>query len=204
MKPFSHLIRRTHLYLALFCLPWFVMYGITSLAFSHAGWFDTGSDLYDTAGDAWTEEGSWPCTLAIPEDGDVPREVAAELLATAGLHVDAYGAYRAGPQQINVFIVAFWQTRRLSYRLEEQRLYLYRRTSIPQQILTGMHARAGYQHDGILNDAWAVMVDLTSIGFLLWVATGLYIWWQLPGMRRAGAVGLLAGLLTFVGFLLLL
>ena len=202
MKPFSHLVRRAHLYLALFCLPWFVMYGVTSIAFSHADWFDTGRDLYNTAGDAWTEEGSWPCTVAVPETGEVPRDVATQLLAVAGIDVDAYGAYRSGARQIDVYVVAFWQTRRLSYRLDEQRLFLYSRSSIPQQILTGMHARAGYQHDGLLNDAWAFMVDLVSIGFLLWVATGLYIWWQLPGMRRWGAVGLLAGVLSFAGFLL--
>jgi hypothetical protein len=180
------------------------MYGITSFAFSHAGLFPTERGLYDTRSDAWTEEGSWPCTLAVPAEGEVPREVAGQLLAVAGLDVDAYGAYRSGEQQIEVYIVAFWQTQRLTYRIEEQRLFLYSRPSIPRQILTGMHARAGYQHDGILNDAWALMVDLVSIGFLLWVITGLYIWWQLPGMRGWGAAGLLAGLLSFVCFLLLL
>ncbi len=204
MKSLSHLVRRTHLYLALFCLPWFVMYGITSIAFSHSDWFDTGDDLYNTAGDAWTEEGSWPCTLVVPEQDEVPREVAAELLAIAGLHEDAFGAYRVGEHQIDVFIVAFWQNQRLSYRIEEQRLFLYSRKALAQQILGGMHARAGYQHDGILNNLWAFMVDLVSIGFILWVATGLYIWWQLPTMRWWGAMGLLAGLLSFAGFLLML
>ena len=64
-----------------------------------------------------------------------------------------------------------------------------------------------FSHAGwfdLLNDAWALMVDLVSIGFLLWVATGLYIGRQLPGMCAWGAVGLLAGLLSFAGFLLLL
>lgn len=204
MKPFPHLVRRLHVYLALFCLPWFVMYGLSSLAFSHPDLFETGADLYNTAGDAWTEEGSWPCTLAVPEAGPIPRDVAAELLQIAGLREDAFGAYRANEHQIDVYIVAFWQTRRLSYRLEEQRLTLYRRKQVPQQILTGMHARAGYQHDGLLNDAWAVMVDLVCVGFLLWVLTGLYIWWQITRLRWWGAAGLLAGLVSFASLLLLL
>jgi hypothetical protein len=204
MKPFSHQVRRTHLYLALFCLPWFVMYGVTSIAFSHPGWFETGADLYNTSGDAWTEEGAWPCTLVVPEAGEVPREVAAQLLQIAGLEEDAYGAYRSGEDRVEVYIASFWKTRRLTYRTDEQRLLLFSRKSIPQQILTGFHARAGYQHDGFLNDAWAFMVDLVCIGFLLWVASGVYIWWQLPKMRGWGAAGLLAGFLSFAAFLLLL
>ena len=32
---FSHLNRRTHLYLGLALLPWFVMYGISSVPFAH-------------------------------------------------------------------------------------------------------------------------------------------------------------------------
>lgn len=197
MKPFSHLVRRTHLYLALFCLPWFVMYGITSLAFSHAG-------LFGNRAGEWIEEGAWPCTLDVPAEGDVPRNVAAELLEIAGLQEDAFGAYRTDEHQVEVFIVGFWQRQRLVYRIEEQRLFLYSREAPPEHILTGMHARAGYQHDSILNDAWAFMVDLVAIGFVLWVVTGVYIWWQLPGLRTWGAVGLLAGLLSFAAFLLLL
>ena len=33
------ILRRTHIYLALFLLPWFGMYGISSLPFSHPEWF---------------------------------------------------------------------------------------------------------------------------------------------------------------------
>lgn len=204
MKPFPHLVRRTHLYLALFCLPWFVMYGVTSVAFSHPNWFDTPSGLYSTASGAWTEEGSWPCTVDVPQGDVIPREVAAELVGIAGVDADAFGAYWSGEQQVDVYIVAFWETRRLTYRIEEERLTHYSRASVAQQVLTGMHARAGYQHDGLLNDTWAVMVDLVCVGFLLWVATGIYIWWQLPGMRKWGALGLVAGLLSFSAFLLTL
>ena len=194
---FSHLVRRTHLYLALFCLPWFVMYGITSVAFTHPSWFDT-------EGRPWVEDNSWPCTLDAPEGNDIPRGFGAELIKIAGIDAGAFGAYRSGPQSIDVYFPSFWETKRLSYDIEAQRLKLFVRESIPQHKLTGMHARAGYQHDGFWNFAWAVMVDVVAIGFLLWVITGIYIWWQLPGMRGWGLVGLGAGLLAFVAFFFVL
>ena len=36
---FSHLNRRVHLYLGLALLPWFFMYGISSLPFAHNQFF---------------------------------------------------------------------------------------------------------------------------------------------------------------------
>jgi hypothetical protein len=204
MKPFSHQVRRLHLYLALFCLPWFIMYGITSVAFSHPGWFEAPRGLYDTSSGNWTEEGSWPCTVVVPAAGEIPREVTAALVEVAGIQAEAYGAFRSGERQVEVYFPSFWETRRLTYRIEEQRLSLYSRETLPRQVLTEMHARAGFHHDSLLNDAWAVMVDLVCIGFLLWVVTGLYMWWTLPGLRGWGAFGLGAGILSFTLFLFLL
>ena len=37
---FSHLNRRVHLYLGLALLPWFFMYGISSLPFAHNQFFE--------------------------------------------------------------------------------------------------------------------------------------------------------------------
>ncbi len=204
MNSFTFLVRRTHLYLSLFCLPWFVMYGITSFAFTHPDWFDDGRDFYTTAGANWIEAGSWSCSVPVPDEGPVPRDIATELLQVAGVEADAYGAYRSGDEEITVYIIDFWKARRLTYTLDEDRLSLYTRAKPSQHVLTGMHARAGYQHDSFLNDLWAVMVDVVMIGFILWVITGVYIWLQAPGMRFWGIVGLAAGVLSFALFLWLL
>ena len=37
---YSHLNRRLHLYLGLALLPWFFMYGISSVPFAHSQYFD--------------------------------------------------------------------------------------------------------------------------------------------------------------------
>lgn len=202
MKTLLHVTRRIHLYLALFCLPWFIMYGVTSIAFSHPEWFTPDSNLYDTSLEGWTEEGVWPCTVAVPAEGQLPRELATELVHIAGIDSGAYGAYRSGPGKVDVYFPSFWETRRLTYRIEEQRLSLHSRPKVMQHALTGMHARAGYQHEGFWNDAWAVMVDVVMIAFLFWVASGIYIWWKLPALRYWGLVTLIGGFAAFIGFLL--
>ena len=72
------------------------------------------------------------------------------------------------------------------------------------QFFTGLHARGGYQHDGLLNDAWAYIVDLVCVSILVWIASGLYMWWKLSSTRRWGAVALSGGILSFVVFLVAL
>ena len=70
------------------------------------------------------------------------------------------------------------------------------------RFMTRMHGRGGVQHDRLLDNLWGVMVDLVCLGFLLWVASGLYMWWKVPRQRRWGAIALLAGLSCFIAFML--
>ncbi len=146
------------------------MYGITSIAFSHNEWFSNEQI-------PWQEEQVWPCTIEVPDGNDLPRELGAQLIDVAKLDVEAFGVYRSGANQINVYFPEFWNARQLFYKVDEQRLSLVSRALPVNHFLTGLHARAGYQHDSFKNDAWAFMVDLVMISFLLWVATGFYIWW---------------------------
>ena len=202
MKSFTLIVRRVHLYLTLICLPWFVMYGITAIAFNHADWFDAPDDLYNLSGPNWTKDQSWPCSIDVPDQGDVLREVAAQMLDVAGIQADAYGAFRSGRQQISAYVTEFWNTRRLAYDIDKQEMSLYTRKPVTSTTMTLMHARAGYRHDSVPNDVWAVMVDTVVVGILLWVASGLYMWWQQRNLRKVGGISLAAGVITFVTFLI--
>lgn len=202
MKSFNVFLRRLHLYVALTCLPWFLMYGITAIAFNNGGWFDAPDDLYNLSGPTWTKEQSWPCSINVPAEGNVPREVAAQILDVAGIQANAFNAFRLGGRQVYVNLSDFWQQRRLAYDPDQKELSLYSRQPVAETTMTLMHSRAGYHHDSLINDLWAVMVDATVIGMLVWVATGLYMWWQQTSMRRLGGVALAAGALTFIAFLI--
>ena len=66
--------------------------------------------------------------------------------------------------------------------------------------LTGMHARGGFDQEGVLSDSWSVVVDLVQFGILLWIASGLVMWWELRAHRAWGALAAIGGLATFLWF----
>jgi hypothetical protein len=180
------------------------MYGITAIAINHGPWFNAPDDLYNLSGPTWTKQQSWPCSIEVAAEGDVPRETAAQLLAVAGIQADAFHAFRLGGRQVYVNLSDFWEVRRLAYDPGKQELSLHSRRPVMATTMTLMHSRAGYRHDSMLNDLWAVMVDAAVIGVLVWVVTGLIMWWQQKRLRTLGGVVLLAGAMTFVAFLITL
>ena len=64
-----------------------------------------------------------------------------------------------------------------------------------------LHFRTGHGQVGPIQKVWAFIVDLVCISFLVWVFTGLYLWWKLPQVRAWGWVAIVAGLVSFVGIL---
>ncbi len=189
---FDRINRRTHLYLGLFLLPWFLVYAVSSLPFSHRDlfqkWFDNGAPQ-------WTVILDRHCRLPAPADGDL-RSIGAQLLAEAGLE-GAYGVGRPQPGRINVYRFDFWSTDRLTYFVNQERLLVEKRRFRWDHFLTGLHARGGFQQNSLLHDAWAVVVDVVCVAMLVWVASGIYMWWQIRRLRFWGGVTLCAGIGSF-------
>ena len=63
-----------------------------------------------------------------------------------------------------------------------------------------MHARGGFDHEGALALSWSVVVDLVVVAMIVWIASGLYMWWELPGQRRWGWLAIVAGSVSFLVF----
>ncbi|NKB66238.1 MAG: hypothetical protein GKR89_04185 [Candidatus Latescibacteria bacterium] len=192
---FNHFNRRLHVYLGMALLPWVLMYGLSSLAFSHNRLFDK----WFAVEPGWTVLLERPYDRPVPEDADL-RQVGAAILADLGLEGGALGTWRPHQRRLNVYRYDFWSNVRVSYHLDEQRLVAEEHRFRWDHFLTGLHARGGYQQDSLLHDGWALVVDLVCIGFLLWSASGLYMWWLLSQTRRWGALALAAGFLAFVLF----
>ena len=70
----NHFNRRFHLYLAMALLPWFFVYGISSLAIQHGNLFTFGEK-----NPPWEQAGEKPYSLDIPEDPDW-RAIGAKVL----------------------------------------------------------------------------------------------------------------------------
>ncbi len=195
---FHHFNRRLHLYLGLALLPWFFMYGVSSVPFTHNQYFQ---ELDASKGlPLWTEFEEGTLDIAIPEDNDELRAFGAAVLAKVGMEPKLYGAYRSGPNEVIVYNSTFAKALRVVCSSDKNTFAIQQRRFRWDQFLTGMHARGSFVQEGVLLDSWAVVVDVVCIGMFLWIASGLYMWWGIRGHRGWGWLAILGGVVSFAWF----
>ena len=194
----SQLNRRVHLYLGLALLPWFFMYGISSVPFAHNAFFER-LDAAKTL-PLWTLRLERAMDVPVPEDPDGLRQLGKTLLDAAGVHGMSYGVYRQSPTQINVYAYSFRQSTQLKYFTDRKVLTAEDRRFRFDQFLTGMHARGGFEQEGLLPTSWSILVDVVQVAILVWIASGVWMWWDLRGHRRWGVAAIVSGTLSFVWF----
>jgi len=196
---FPHLNRRTHLYLGLFLTPWVLMYAISSVPFSHGDYFEQRDKALGLP--MWTKTFEGPYDLGpIPETEQL-KPLGARVVREFQLENCSYGVYRQGPQQLNIYVHTFWKSVQFKYFIDEKRMVAEDRRFRWDHFLTGMHARGGFADGRMFHTAWAVIIDFVCLAFLTWVASGLYMWWTLPALRKWGWAAILGGLTSFAWFL---
>lgn len=192
---FNHINKRTHLYLALFLLPWFLMYGLSSVLINH-------KQLLKSSGDPeWTKQMDRSYNLTISENADL-RKIAIQVLKD----LDMDGPFRVNLQKnkhrLNINRFDSWSLTRLVYYIDEQRLTSENQKFDKRGFLVRMHTKGGFQQESLLSDFWAIIIDLVCIGFLIWMATGIYMWWKIKSSRSWGFITLGGGLICYLIFLL--
>lgn len=175
------IVRRLHLYLGLFLLPWVVLFGLTSYPFSHPAQIQPG----------WSVRQDRSYTLDMPAGAGL-RAIGERIHRDAGFSGGFY-VNQPGPERINVQHPDFLRPTRITYFVDEHRLLAEQRAFIWRQSLTSMHAHAGYALGGFWNILWAVVIDILCVALVLWIGTGLIMWWMLPGSRGWGWVAMAAG-----------
>lgn len=203
---FGFVTRRTHVYLALALLPWTAMYGLTAVSYSHTGAFSRLEG--GTKGREWTLRFDRPYALSLgapesPSEEAELRRLGERVLADAGLG-GAFGVSRPEPDRLVVSRYDFRSTTRLTYDATAGRLVAEDRRAGLDPFMRRLHARAGFAQSSPLDDAWALLVDLVALGFLIWLASGIYMWARLRRCRLSGSLALGGGLVTFLVFLLAL
>lgn len=193
---FSHFNRRLHLYLGLFLLPWFFMYGVSSLVFSHPKYVDS---LLRGREPEWTLRFDRPYEIDVSAGADL-RAAGGRIMKDSGLD-RAYGVYQENDRRFHVWAYSFQKATRIVYKADEKRLVAEDQRFRWDHFLTSLHARGGFEQEGFLDTLWAAVVDLACLGMLLWIATGLYMWWHLRHLRGWGAAALAAGVGLFVALL---
>src|SRR5437867_12978648 len=86
---FPHFNRRLHLYLGLTLLPWFLMYGASSVPFAHSQYFETRDKA--TGLPLWTTRLDEKYAIEVPAGGEL-RTTGARIMKDLGLK-GSVGAY---------------------------------------------------------------------------------------------------------------
>jgi hypothetical protein len=195
---FPHAVRRAHLYLGLGLLPWFFMYGVSSVPFAHNQFFQQRDAARGLP--LWTLRLEKSLDTTVPEDPHAMRAWGAAILKDAGIEGTSFGVFRQSPTQVNIYSYSFWKSVQLKYFIDQKKLTVEDRRFRWDQFLTGMHARGGFEQEGFLQNSWSITVDLVCVAIILWIASGIYMWWGLPRQRSWGWVAMLGGIASFVWF----
>ena len=196
MKNWNLLFRRTHLYLGMLLLPWVAMYALSTVVFNHHEWFG----LRRPADVIWQPLWEKDYAIAIPAGNDGLRDTVRRLLTENGV-TGPFGVQRQG-QRLAINVPNFRKPTRLTYDIAGQKLRAEQRKNSGVDVLIRLHERTSYGHGGVLNNLWAFFVDAFCVATLLWILTGLYLWWKLSATRVwgfaaiTGGVGTLAVLLA--------
>lgn len=197
LNPLSWLLRRTHLYLALFLSPWMLLYAFSTLAMNHR---EELRALLDGGGPRYERERELSYGGTLPDETE-PRWVAEQLLS----HLNLEGAYSVRREADSGRLVIFrhhpLQPRRITFSPADGRVKVEKEIFQLPVFLERLHRRRGYQHDSLGEDSWAFLVDLVIAGMLFWILSGLWMWWELRQTRRWGALCLLGGSTLFLFFL---
>ncbi len=192
MKNWNLLFRRTHLYLGMLLIPWLLVYALSTVLFNHGHYFRQFRVLDRQWLPLWEKD----YALDVPTGNEGLRETAQRVLREQGWS-GAFGVQRQG-QRLNIIVQKFWQPKRLTYDHERKKLRAEARRSSWVEVFVRLHERTGYGQPGVLNNVWAFMVDVYCVTSLVWIGTGIYLWWKLAATRRWGFVALGGGMVSIV------
>lgn len=198
MNPIpSRVIRRTHMYLALFLTPWMVIYALSGLVLNHN---QAVRAFYGTRFGQFEKVEERPYAAAFSEGAD-SRMIGAQILEHLGLS----GTFnvQGTPTQPRLVINrnAAFAAHRITYFRNEHRLLVEKQAFSAPVFVNRAHFRHGYEQPFLSSKIWAVIVDLAVVGMLFWVVSGVWMWWEIRPARLTGAAFALVGF-TMFGILL--
>jgi hypothetical protein len=193
MITFDKINRRAHLYLGLFLMPWLLMYGVSSFIVIHHAWFPSDRPGREVL---FEKAYSRPVNLQGANNSPELRAAAQVILKECNLE-GAFWADKPKPDTLHIERFSFRDSISLTYSAKDQKLKAERRRMRWSQVPQRMHFRGGYGQPGFGNKFWGVLVDAACAGIILWVVSGLIMWWRLPRLRAWGTIAVAAGILSF-------
>ena len=195
----SLVVRRTHMYLALFLFPWMLMYALSTVAMNHRAF------LVEALGAGpvrYEKERTFVYDGAVPDGAD-PETIARQVLGAAGLD-GSHGVTRRKDGAIVIARNDLVSPRRLTYTPADRTVLIERMPHRANALLERFHRRRGYATGYALDTTWAVSVDAVIAAMVFWALSGLWMWWEMKATRRLGALAFLGGAALFALFLITL
>lgn len=193
----SQVLRRSHMYLALFLTPWVLMYTVSTATMNHREFF---KEKYGSEPPKFELERELTYSGVFPKDA-TPQIMARQLLYDFNL--DGTHNVKASSDGSKITITRHepMAQRRITYTRTDGKVVIEKEAFRSSTFLERMHRRKGFQSDYAADDTWACSVDLVILAMLFWAASGLWMWWELKNTRRWGFVCALTGLAMFCLFL---
>jgi len=183
-------LRDTHLLLGLFLFVPVMMFGVSSLHFSHGSWFGS-------------KPAATQSTVVVdPGQASTPRELARHLMEEQGYRGGLHDI-RDDAGQIHFNISRIGTRHDVDYTRGDREAQVRTRVFPFMDTMTWMHATFGVQHEYAPHNVWGALMFLTSVGLLVLGGTGLYLWFKLRAERGIGLI-LLLGNLAFGATLIVL
>ena len=185
---FSKLVRRTHMYLALFLFPWMLGYAISTFAINHR-W--TGGPP------AYVLEREQAYETRFPPETP-PREIARQILVDLNLE-GAHNIQGTGADgQLTINRLDLVTPRRVVYTAADRKLVIERVEFHSGALLSRFHRRRGYQQAYAPDRLMAVSVDAVIVALVFWAISGLWMWWEMRATRVWGFASMVGGVAIFV------
>jgi hypothetical protein len=171
------------MYLALFLMPWMIIYALSGLVLNH---HPAVRALYGARIGQMEKIEERAYTATFSENADT-RMIGGQILEDLGLS----GTFNVigTPAQPRLIINrngAFSQ-HRITYFRTENRLLVEKQSFSAPVFVNRAHFRHGYEQPFLAAKSWGLIVDLAIAGMVLWVFTGLLMWWEVKPARLAGA-----------------
>lgn len=190
----ASVLRKTHLYAALFLTPWILMYGISGFLMNHREFVQ---HLHNGKMSEFATESRTMYNGVFPYDAG-PRTKAEQILTD----MDIDGSFNAGENAktgiLTINRLDPVTPRRLTYNPADNSLLIERETLHFPAFIQRLHLRRGYQHTFLADDAWAFIVDIVIASIFFWCISGVVMWKVIRNIRSTGIIFLLSGFGLFL------
>ncbi len=131
-----------------------------------------------------------------------PRMMAEQILSDLGFDGNHWVQESREDETLTIYRNDPITPRRITYTRSNGKLLVEREILQTISFLRRMHFRRGYQHNYLMDNMWALAVDLTIFSIIFWGISGIYMWWKLKAVRKWGTICCISGILLFLFFLI--